>query len=328
MNLEVKIVEVGPRDGLQNETRSLSLADKERLVAGLVDAGLTEIEAGSFVSPKAVPQMADSGPLLERLPRPAGVRYRALVPNRRGMEAALAAKVDEVAIFASASETFSQRNINCSIAESFARFAPIMEMAGAEGLPVRGYLSCAFGCPYEGAVDIRAVASVTAMLLEAGCYEVAVSDTIGIGTPGDVRRMLADLLTDVPAAKIALHLHDTRGQALANVLAGLDAGVTVFDSSVGGLGGCPYAPGATGNLATEELVFMLEGLGVRTGIDIHKLAVAGEGISRALGRRTSSKVAAAMRAAGEIGRRADTVSSRTAGPADPVGMPAMSDLPS
>lgn len=300
MKTDVKIVEVGPRDGLQNESWPLSATVKARLIADLADAGLREIEAASFVSARGVPQMADSGSVMELAPRLPHVRYRALVPNARGMEAAIEARVDEVAVFASASEEFSRRNINCNIDESFERFAPVIAMAKTADLPVRGYLSCAFGCPYEGKVSDHAVVATARRLLEIGCYEVAVSDTIGIAGPGDVRRLLASLAGEIDKGDTALHLHDTRGQALANVLAGLDAGIRTFDSSVGGLGGCPFARGATGNLATEELVYLLESLGLATGIDLPRLAAAGLRIAAELGKPGDSRVARALMASGSL----------------------------
>lgn len=300
METDITIVEVGPRDGLQNESCRLPVEERARFIAELASAGLREIEAVSFVSPGSVPQMADSTCVMALVPRMDGLRHRALVPNRLGMAAAIEAGVDEVAVFASASEMFSMRNINCGIDESFTRFEPVMEMATAAGIPVRGYLSCCFGCPYEGSVPERAVVAAARRLLELGCYEVAVSDTIGIAGPGDVRRLLAGLAVEIDPARTALHLHDTRGQAVANVLAGLDAGIRVFDASVGGLGGCPYAPGATGNLATEELVYLLESLGVPTGIDLSLLAAAGARISARLGRRTVSRVARALIASGAL----------------------------
>ncbi|MBA67361.1 MAG: hydroxymethylglutaryl-CoA lyase [Rhizobiales bacterium] len=321
MGFEVKIVEVGPRDGLQNERHPLPVALKTRLVDDLAASGLREIEAVSFVSERAVPQMASSAEVMAGIERGAGVRHRALVPNARGMAAALEAKVDEIAVFASASQTFSHHNINCDIDESFARFAPVIEMARASGIPVRGYLSCAFGCPYEGAVSDDMVVATTARLLEAGCYEVAVSDTIGIGGAGDVRRLLASLLADVEREKIALHFHDTRGQALANVLAGLDAGIRCFDSSVGGLGGCPYAPGATGNLATEELVYLLESLGVATGVDLTLLATAGLRISSALGKPAGSRIAQALLASGALDANAIRGVEASSPSGNTVGLP-------
>lgn len=302
MGTEVKIVEVGPRDGLQNERKVLPVERKLELVERLVAVGLKEIEVGSFVSSKAVPQMADSVELLSRVPRSTGVQYRALIPNIRGMEAALAVNVDEVAVFASASETFSQRNINCTIDESFARFAPVLEAARQANVPVRGYLSCAFGCPYEGEISTGAVVSNTNRLLEIGCYEVAISDTIGVAGPGNVRKLSYELDLHIKSDAIGLHLHDTRGQALANVLAGLDAGVRTFDSSLGGLGGCPFAPGAAGNLATEELVYLLESLGVKTGVELQGLVDASFAVCQELGRPVVSRVAQAFKASGSLGK--------------------------
>ena len=262
----VTIVDVGPRDGLQHEPAVVSTADKIGLVDRLSAAGVPVIEVGAFVSPRWVPTMADTDEVLAGIRRRPGTRYTALVPNLRGLERAAAAGVREVAVFGAASETFSVHNINQSVAESFARFRSVVQQATASGIRVRGYLSTAFGCPYEGEVPPSRVAELTDALLGLGVFEVAVSDTIGVAHPGQVWRVLDAITARVPVSRIALHFHDTRGTALANVLAGLEAGVTTFDASCGGLGGCPYAPGATGNLATEDLVYMLEGLGVQTGI--------------------------------------------------------------
>jgi len=263
---KVKLVEVGPRDGLQNEAQPVPAAVKIELIHRLQDAGLQSVQSTAFVSPKWVPQMADAAEVLRQIERAPGTRYTALVPNLVGLERALKAGVGEIAVFAAASETFSQRNINHGIDASLAIYREVCDQARAAGVNVRGYLSTAFGCPYEGAVSIDAVVQRTQQLLDLGVYEVAVSDTIGIAHPGQVRRVLDALLTRVPVAHIALHFHDTRGTALANVLAGLLAGVRTFDASAGGLGGCPYAPGAAGNLATDDLVYMLDGLGIRTGV--------------------------------------------------------------
>jgi hydroxymethylglutaryl-CoA lyase len=290
----VTIVEVGPRDGLQNEKQVVPLAAKVRLIEDLADAGLKVIEAGAFVSPRWVPQMADSAEVLANLRRKPGVRYPVLVPNLKGFEAALAAGVDEIAVFAAASESFSQKNINCSIAESLERFAPVMERAKAAGVRVRGYVSCVVGCPYEGAIAPAAVASVAARLHALGCYEISLGDTIGVGTPRKTAAMVRAVAAEVPLAALAIHAHDTYGQALANVLTCLEMGVSVVDSSVAGLGGCPYAPGASGNLATEDLVYMLEGMGVATGADLNRLAAAGRATCRAIGRDPRSKMAAAF----------------------------------
>ncbi|KVX03645.1 hydroxymethylglutaryl-CoA lyase [Shewanella frigidimarina] len=291
---KVSIFEVGARDGLQNEV-PVTTADKLTLITQLGDAGIKRIEAGSFVSPKWVPQMADSDAVLQQLKRQAGVVYSALTPNLKGFELALAAGADEVAIFGAASESFSQKNINCSIDESIERFIPLMEAAKQHGIAVRGYVSCVLGCPYEGDIDVREVARVSEILYKMGCYEISLGDTIGAGTPNKARQMVEAVAKVVPADKLALHFHDTYGQALANILACLETGVSVFDASVAGLGGCPYAKGASGNLATEDLVYMLHGMGIDTGIDLAKLALAGDTISRVLGRANGSKVANAIR---------------------------------
>jgi hydroxymethylglutaryl-CoA lyase len=275
---QATIVEVGPRDGLQNERAPISTADKIAFVDRLSQAGHRVVEVTAFVSPKWVPQMADATEVLAGITRRPGTRYTALVPNAQGLERAIAAGVSEVAIFAAASETFSRRNINQSIDQSLASYAAVCRSAAAAGLPVRGYLSTSFACPFEGPVDPQRVASLSARLLEMGVYQVVLSDTIGAATPGDVFRVLDVVRAGLRVLDLALHFHDTRGTALANVLAGLDGGVTTFDSSAGGLGGCPYAPGATGNLATEDLLFMLDGLGIDTGVDIGAVAAA----SRAL----------------------------------------------
>lgn len=263
----VTVVEVGPRDGLQNEKSVVSLDAKVAFIEALADAGLSVVEATAFVSPKAIPQLADADQVLARLRRREGVRYPVLVPNEKGMERALAAGARDVAVFTAASETFNRKNINTSIDGSFERFAPVMRLARAADVRVRGYVSCAFGCPYEGAVDPARAGEVTARLLEAGCSEVSIGDTIGVGVPTQVPDVVgAARRAGAPLGALALHFHDTRGTALANVLAGLLGGVRTFDASAGGLGGCPYAPGAAGNLATDDLLFMLDGLGVRTGV--------------------------------------------------------------
>ncbi len=291
---KVSIFEVGARDGLQNEV-PVATADKLTLITQLSDAGVKRIEAGSFVSPKWVPQMADSDVVLQQLKRQTGVVYSALTPNLKGFELALAAGADEVAIFGAASESFSQKNINCSIDESIERFIPLMEAAKQHGVAVRGYVSCVLGCPYEGDIAVSDVARVSEILYKMGCYEISLGDTIGVGTPTKARQMLEAVAKVVPIDKLALHFHDTYGQALANILACLDTGISVFDTSVAGLGGCPYAKGASGNLATEDLVYMLHGMGIDTGIDLTKLALAGDTISRVLGRTNGSKVANAIR---------------------------------
>ncbi len=292
----VRIVEVGPRDGLQNEPGIVPLAAKVALIEGLADAGLKNIEAGSFVSPKWVPQMADTAEVLAALrPRP-GVRYCVLTPNLKGLEAALAAGVEEVAVFGAASEAFSQKNINCSIEESLARFQPVVDLAREKGLLVRGYVSCVLGCPYQGEVPLAKVVEVAEKLMAMGCYEVSLGDTIGVGTPDKARAMADAVAGSIGLAHTAVHFHDTYGQGLANVLACLDLGVATVDASVAGLGGCPYAKGASGNLATEDLVYMLDGLGVETGVSLDLLAAAGRAISDVLGRAPTSRVARALAA--------------------------------
>ncbi|WP_431855419.1 hydroxymethylglutaryl-CoA lyase [Azospirillum sp.] len=292
----VKIVEMGPRDGLQNEPAIVPLDAKVELIERLADAGLPAVEAGAFVSPKWVPQMADSAEVLQRIRRKPGVSYPVLVPNLKGLESAIAAGAQEIAVFGAASEAFSQKNINCSIAESLERFAPVCAEALAKGLKVRGYVSCVLGCPYEGAVAPAKVAEVAARLIDLGCYEVSLGDTIGVGTPAQARAMLETVARAVPVERLALHFHDTWGQALANILACLDLGVAVLDSAVAGLGGCPYAKGASGNVATEDVVYMLHGLGIETGIDLDALAATGAWISGVLGRPTASKAGRALAA--------------------------------
>jgi hydroxymethylglutaryl-CoA lyase len=291
---KVKLVEVGPRDGLQNEKAAIATAVKVELIDRLSEAGLPAVEAASFVSPKWVPQMADGAEVMARIRRKPGVSYSALVPNMKGFESALAAKVEEIAVFGAATESFSQKNINSSIAESLTRFRPVAAAARSHGIRVRGYISCVLGCPYEGAVSPLAVADVAEALYQMGCYEISLGDTIGVGTPGQAVAMLEAAARRVPVDKLAGHYHDTYGQALANIYASLELGVSVFDSSVAGLGGCPYAKGATGNVATEDVVYMLHGLGMQTGVDLQKLVDAGEFICAALGRPTSSRVGRAM----------------------------------
>ena len=290
----VSIVEVGPRDGLQNEKQPLSAHDKVTLVDALSETGLKRIEAASFVSPKWVPQMASSDRVLNQITRKSGIIYSALTPNLRGFEDALAAKADEVAIFGAASESFSQKNINCSIEESLTRFTPVIEAAKAANIRVRGYVSCVLGCPYEGEIAPQAVLDVSHALLEMGCYEISLGDTIGVGTPKKTQQLLNLLLSRIPAERLAMHMHDTYGQALANVLIGLQQGIASFDSSVAGLGGCPYAKGASGNLASEDLVYMLSNMDIDTGIDLTKLISVGQSISNTLGRSNASKVGQAL----------------------------------
>ncbi len=294
----VRIVDVGPRDGLQNEARSVPTAVKIELISRLAEAGLPAVEATAFVSPKWVPQMADSAEVMAGIRKKPGVAYPVLVPNMKGLEAARAAGAMEIAVFGAASETFSRKNINCSIAESLERFAPVVKAARASRMRVRGYISCALGCPYEGEVKPRAVAALAEKLYAMGCYEISLGDTIGVGTPGKTRAMIEAVAKKVPTAKLAGHYHDTYGQALANIYASLEAGVKTFDSSVAGLGGCPYAKGATGNVATEDVVYMLNGLGIATGVDLEKLRQAGEFICKQLGREPASKVARALAAKG------------------------------
>ncbi|WP_299615244.1 hydroxymethylglutaryl-CoA lyase [Pelagibius sp.] len=290
----VELVEVGPRDGLQNEALTLPAAVKVALIERLAEAGCPVVETGAFVSPKWVPQMADTAEVLAGLKRKAGVRYPVLVPNEKGLERALAAGVEEIAVFAAASESFSQRNINCSIAESLERFAPVAERAKAAGMRLRGYVSCVLGCPYEGAVPPAKVVEVSLALERLGCEEISLGDTIGVGTPQKAQDMLTAVAGELPMARLAVHFHDTYGQALANILACLELGVGTVDAAVAGLGGCPYARGASGNVASEDVVYMLDGLGIDCGIDLAKLAEAGRFICEALGRPSASKVALAL----------------------------------
>lgn len=292
----VRIVEMGPRDGLQNEPGVVPLAAKVALIEALADAGLSAIESGSFVSPKWVPQMADTADVLSAIQRREGVRYPVLTPNLKGLELALAAGVTEVAVFAAASEAFSSKNINCSITESLERFTPVLDLARANGVAVRGYVSCVLGCPYQGEVPVAKVVEVAEALIAMGCYEVSLGDTIGVGTPDKAKAMARAVADRIGVARTALHFHDTYGQALANVLACLDLGIATVDASVAGLGGCPYAKGASGNLATEDLVYMLNGLGIETGVDLDRLAAAGRAITAALGRAPTSRVAQALAA--------------------------------
>lgn len=292
---QVRIYEVGPRDGLQNEKVILPAAVKIDLINRLSETGLTHIEATSFVSPKWVPQMGDATEVMVGIARKSGVIYPALVPNEKGMESAVAAGVTEIAVFAAASESFSQKNINCSIAESLERFAPVIGRAQENNIKVRGYVSCVVGCPYEGAVSPDKVAEVSAQLHEMGCYEISLGDTIGVGTPHKVQDMLNAVIKRVPVAELALHCHDTYGQALVNIYAGLQAGIGVIDSSVAGLGGCPYAQGASGNVATEDVLYMLNGMGIETGVDLNKIIDVAWFISGHLNKKPVSNVANALK---------------------------------
>ncbi|ELA8148201.1 hydroxymethylglutaryl-CoA lyase [Vibrio parahaemolyticus] len=290
----VTIVEVGPRDGLQNES-PVSTRTKIRLIDLLSDTGLSHIEAGSFVSPKWVPQMADSKEVMQNITRRASVTYSALTPNLQGLEQALDAGANQVAIFTSASEGFCQHNINCSIAESLKRFEPLMVQADKYHVPVRGYLSCVVDCPYDGATSPTQVANISQALIELGCYEVSLGDTIGTGTPNRVKEMLESVLASIPNQRLAVHFHDTWGQALANIYQALSMGINTVDSSVAGLGGCPYAHGASGNVATEDVLYLCQGLGIETGVDLELLAKAGWMISDELQRQPTSKVSQALR---------------------------------
>ncbi len=290
----VSIVEVGPRDGLQNEKARVSTLNKVELVHNLANAGLKRIETGSFVSPKWVPQMADSADVFTRIKRQSHITYSALTPNMKGFDAAMQVGADEVAVFGAASESFSQRNINCSIDESLQRFEPVIEAAHQAGVKVRGYVSCVLGCPYEGEISPQAVAKVSKQLLDMGCYEISLGDTIGTGTPIKTALMLDEVCKLVPITHLAAHFHDTYGQALANLTIALQYGIATIDSAVAGLGGCPYAKGASGNVATEDVVYMLNGMGIKTGINLNKLLHAARGISNVIRRPPSSKVAQAL----------------------------------
>ena len=290
---KVQIVEVGPRDGLQNEKIWVETETKIALIEKLADAGLTKIESASFVSPKWVPQMKDAFEVLSGIERRPGVTYPVLTPNLKGFERALEAGVTEVAVFGAASEAFSQKNINCSISESVERFRPVLEAAQKNNVRVRGYISCVLGCPYQGEVPLENVVNLAEKMLEMGCYEISLGDTIGIGTPLQAKKMVETVAEKVPVSNLALHFHDTRGQALANIYACLELGVSVIDTSVSGLGGCPYAPGASGNVATEDVVYMLHGIGIKTGVDIEKLIETGRFISDVFGRLPQSRVSCA-----------------------------------
>lgn len=290
---KVQIVEVGPRDGLQNEKIWVETETKIALIEKLADAGLTKIEAASFVSPEWVPQMKDAFEVLSGIERRPGVTYPVLTPNLKGFERALEAGVTEVAVFGAASEAFSQKNINCSISESVERFRPVLEAAQKNNVRVRGYISCVLGCPYQGEVPLENVVNLAENMLEMGCYEISLGDTIGIGTPLKAKKMVETVAEKVPVSNLALHFHDTRGQALANIYACLELGVSVIDTSVSGLGGCPYAQGASGNVATEDVVYMLHGIGIKTGVDIEKLIETGRFISDVFGRLPQSRVSCA-----------------------------------
>ena len=296
MSDSVRIVEVGPRDGLQNEKTPVGVADRIAFIEALLGAGLHTVEVGAFVSPKAIPQMVNSDQVLRGVSHHPDGEFHVLVPNEKGYEAARAAGAKVIAVFASASEGFSRANINCSVAESIERFKPVITRAKADGVRVRGYISCVLGCPFDGEVKPQAVAEVADHLWELGCYEISLGDTIGVGTPLKAKRLLRAVAGSVPIAHLAMHFHDTYGQALANLYAGMEEGARVIDSAAGGLGGCPYAPGATGNVATEDVVYMLEGMGVPTGVDMAKLVAATNEISRLIGRPPVSRVATALNA--------------------------------
>jgi hydroxymethylglutaryl-CoA lyase len=295
MSDKIRIVEVGPRDGLQNEKTPVSVAARIAFIEALLDAGLNTVEVGAFVSPKAIPQMVGSDQVMRGVtPRPG--EFHVLVPNLKGYEAARAAGAKVVAVFASASEGFSRANINCSVRESIERFKPVVARATVDGIKVRGYVSCVMGCPFDGEVAPQAVVDAATTLWDLGCYEISLGDTIGVGTPNKVRSLLRAVAESVPMKNLAMHFHDTYGQALANLYAGLEEGARVIDSAAGGLGGCPYAPGATGNVATEDVVYMLEGMGIKTGVDLPKLVTASNAIGELIGRSPVSRVAAAISA--------------------------------
>jgi hydroxymethylglutaryl-CoA lyase len=302
MSDTVRIVEMGARDGLQNEKTPVSVADRIAFIGALVGAGLSTVEVGAFVSPRAIPQMVGSDDVLRGVSHLPG-EFHVLVPNYKGYEAAHAAGAKVVSVFAAASEGFSRANINCSIAESIERFKPVVGRAKADGVKVRGYVSCVLGCPFDGEVKPQAVADVAARLWDLGCYEISLGDTIGVGTPVKAKEMLRAVSMHVPAAHLAMHFHDTYGQALANLYAGMEEGVRVIDAAAGGLGGCPFAPGATGNVATEDVVYMLEGMGIRTGVDMGKLLAATNEITRLIGRSPVSRVATALNAKRRMANR-------------------------
>lgn len=290
----VTLVEVGPRDGLQNESQFLATEKKIELINQLSETGLTRIEASSFVSPKIIPQLCDHALVFESILRKPNVRYSALVPNVQGMHAAVEANIEEIAVFTAASETFCQRNIHCTIEESLARFEPVIQMAKTHHILIRGYISCVLGCPYEGHIDFKKTAELAQILLNMGCYEISLGDTIGVGTPKQTKGLLDAVLSHIPSEKIAMHFHDTYGQAIANIYASLQCGIHIFDSAIAGLGGCPYAQGATGNVATEDVLYLMHGLGIETGIDIFKIAQIGQQICKTLNRINQSKVGRAL----------------------------------
>ncbi|WP_027574488.1 hydroxymethylglutaryl-CoA lyase [Bradyrhizobium sp. WSM1743] len=296
MSDQVRIIEMGPRDGLQNEKTTVSVEARIAFIEALVAAGLHTVEVGAFVSPKAIPQMASSDAVLRGVSHIEGAEFHVLVPNEKGYDAARAAGAKVVSVFAAASEGFSRANINCSVAESIERFKPVLARAKADGVKVRGYISCVLGCPFDGEIEPKAVADLANTLFELGCYEISLGDTIGVGTPTKSKEMLRAVSANIPSAKLAMHFHDTYGQALANLYVGLEEGVRVIDAAAGGLGGCPYAPGATGNVATEDVVYMLEGMGVRTGVDMDKLLAATNAMSGVLGKPPVSRVASALNA--------------------------------
>ncbi|QQO31178.1 hydroxymethylglutaryl-CoA lyase [Bradyrhizobium diazoefficiens] len=296
MSDPVRIIEMGPRDGLQNERTPVSVEARIAFIGALVGAGLDTVEVGAFVSPKAIPQMASSDAVLRGVSHINGAEFHVLVPNEKGYDAARAAGAKVVSVFAAASEGFSRANINCTVAESIERFKPVLTRANDDGVKVRGYISCVLGCPFDGEIKPKAVADLANTLWELGCYEISLGDTIGVGTPEKAREMLRAVAANIPAAKLAMHFHDTYGQALANLYAGLKEGVRVIDAAAGGLGGCPYAPGATGNVATEDVVYMLEGMGVKTGVDMEKLLAATNTMSGVLGKPPVSRVASALNA--------------------------------
>ncbi|MFK4486871.1 hydroxymethylglutaryl-CoA lyase [Bradyrhizobium sp. USDA 336] len=296
MSDPVRIIEMGPRDGLQNEKTPVSVEARIAFIEALVGAGLDTVEVGAFVSPKAIPQMASSDAVLRGIAHVKGAEFHVLVPNEKGYEAARAAGAKVVSVFAAASEGFSRANINCTIAESIERFRPVLARARDDGINVRGYISCVLGCPFDGEIKPKAVADLASTLFELGCYEISLGDTIGVGTPAKAKEMLRAVAANIPAARLAMHFHDTYGQALANLYAGLEEGVRVIDAAAGGLGGCPYAPGATGNVATEDVVYMLEGMGITTGVDMEKLLAATNAMSVVLGKPPVSRVASALNA--------------------------------